>query len=157
MSIHRHAPSTYHRIQCPHVCNKICSTGLEPRPKANYTDFQLHNFFRISFPSTHVLSRLLRGPYSRWAALQRVAVRAPHSVEKLQTQFLKVFLNLPSYILVTMFLKSSTDLALCPFAGTRFLLNRIWQSILQTSRLLASSRMPMLFCRGLCKYKHGVP
>lgn len=130
---HRRAPSTYHGIQCPHGRNKMCSTGFEPTPKANHTDFQLHNFFRISFPSTRVLSLLLNGPYSRRAALQRVGVRAAHSVEKLQTQFLKVFLNLLSYILVTMLLKSSTDLALCPFAGTWLLLNRIWQSILQPS------------------------
>lgn len=69
--------------------------------------FQHHSLFRITFPSTHVLSPLPKGPYSRgaarfqnWHMVKRAAVRAPHLLWNFQTIFLKVFLSLHFYLLV---------------------------------------------------------
>lgn len=71
---------------------------------------------------------------------------------KLQDQFLKVFLSLLSYLLVTMLLGSSTDLALCPFVGAGLLLNRMRPSsaaIPTPKQLVGTVKFPDW---GLCVY-----
>src|SRR3712207_4588963 len=97
---HLRVSSTCYRVQCALLCNTIRSAGFEQMPKTNWTDFQLYGLFRISFPSTHVLSLFLKGSYSRGVArfwngpmVKRTGLRAPHSVGNLQTLFLKVFLS----------------------------------------------------------------
>lgn len=123
------------------MCSKICSLvsnkcQRQTKPMFSFTvysglHFQAHVFFLL-YSKAHILEGQPDFKSGLWWEELGLEL-APYSVGSLQTLFLKLFLSLLFFLtfLFTVLLRSSADLVLCSFVFARFLLNRMWHSIMQ--------------------------